>query len=427
MKSLFAKQFEEEFLHSERLRVTVLLGIFSFGILFSLFNYITVSGGANLELKVGMLTIVAFLISMTVFELSALLFVRKKIKQGNKTISIWIQYFNAFIEISFPGIVMIVLARIPSFGSAVLSSPIVSMYFIFIILSTLRLDYRITLFMSLVGALEFFCLGNLLDKVVSAESFSSFQHSYNAFLGKSLIIALSGLGASFVALQIRRKIDRSLAVAESGNKIVNLFGKQISKEIVDEMLERNGEVPNKLVRVCVMFIDIRNFTPFVSGKTPAEIVEYQNAFFSLVIESVAKHEGIINQFLGDGCMVTFGAPQSLENPCLNAVNAALEIKARLTSHVERNLIPSTTIGIGIHVGEAVTGNIGTEMRQQYSITGNVVILASRIEQLNKQYASQILLSADVMNDLRDLPFKNETLGNVNLKGWSEPVEIFKLA
>ena len=423
MKSLFAKQFEEEFLYSERLRVSVLLGILIFGVLFSLFNYFTLNVTASLELRTGMLTVSAFLSSMVLFELSALLFVRRKIKLGNTAISTWMQYVNAFIEISFPSIVMMVLARIPSFGTAVFSSPLVSLYFIFIILSTLRLDYRITLFISLVGAVEFFCIAYSLEEMVRAESFEGFQHSYMAFFGKSLILVLAGLGASFVALQIRRKIDRSVAVAETGNKIVNLFGKQISKEIVDEMLERNGEVPSKLMRVCVMFIDIRNFTAFVSGKSPAEIVEYQNAFFSLVIETVAKHGGIINQFLGDGCMVTFGAPQPLINPCQHAVNAALEIKSKLNT----DALPKTTIGIGIHVGEAVTGNIGTELRQQYSITGNVVILAARIEQLNKEYGTQILTSTEVVNELRDLSIQPEALGLVSLKGWNEPMHIYKLA
>ena len=374
-----------------------------------------------------MLTVMAFLAGMVLFELAALLYVHRKIKRGKKSIPYWIQYLNALIEISFPTFLMLMIANTISEKSMVLTSPIVSLYYIFIILSTLRLDYKITLFISIIGAAEFFMLGYALENQSGVESFDAFQHSHVALLGKSFIMVLAGAGASFVALQIRRKIDRSIAVAETGNKIVNLFGKQISKEIVDEMLERNGEVPSKLMRVCVMFIDIRNFTNYVSGKSPAEIVEYQNAFFSLVIETVAKHNGIINQFLGDGCMVTFGAPQQLVNPCLHAANAALEIKTKLISHAEQKLIPSTTVGIGIHVGEAVTGNIGTELRQQYSITGNVVILAARIEQLNKEYASEILTSADVMTELKGLSFKNETLGRVSLKGWNEPVEIFKLA
>jgi adenylate cyclase len=101
-----------------------------------------------------------------------------------------------------------------------------------------------------------------------------------------------------------------------------------------------------------MFIDIRNFTKHVAHKTPAEIVEYQNAFFRIVINAVTKHNGIINQFLGDGCMVTFGAPVALANPAHNAVNAAMEIHQQLNNEIEKGNIPSTCIGIGIHVGDA---------------------------------------------------------------------------
>src|SRR6478672_10449962 len=161
---------------------------------------------------------------------------------------------------------------------------------------------------------------------------------------RSMVLFLSGIGAAFVARQIRITIDRSLAAAEAGNKIVNLFGQQISKEIVHEMLESEGSLQSKLMKVCVMFIDIRNFTKHVAGKSPAEIVEYQNTFFKIVINTVTKHNGIINQFLGDGCMVTFGAPVTLENPAHNAVNAAIEIHQQLNIEIEKGNIAPTNIG-----------------------------------------------------------------------------------
>jgi len=175
-----------------------------------------------------------------------------------------------------------------------------------------------------------------------------------------------------------------------------------------------------------MFIDIRNFTKFVVDKSPVEIVKYQNAFFSIVVNAVTKHHGIVNQFLGDGCMVTFGAPAPLINPSQNAVDAAMEIQKELNKEISKGNIPLTRIGIGIHTGEAVTGNIGNKERQQYSITGNVVILASRIEQLNKEFNSQFLVSADVAKSI-DNSVRSELMGSVNIKGWSEPVPIYKLA
>jgi adenylate cyclase len=237
-----------------------------------------------------------------------------------------------------------------------------------------------------------------------------------------------GVGAAFVAGQIRRTIDRSLTAAEEGNKIINLFGQQISKEVVEEMLKSEGALQSKLMKVCVMFIDIRNFTNHVADKTPAEIVAYQNAFFEIVIKSVTRHHGIINQFLGDGCMVTFGAPVALKNAARSAVTSAMEIHKELKEQINREIIAPTSIGIGIHIGDAVTGNIGTHERQQYSITGSVVILAARIEQLNKDFNTQILISEDVVRQTAHmLPSDSTFLGRIDLKGWHHPLGIYKIA
>jgi adenylate cyclase len=120
-----------------------------------------------------------------------------------------------------------------------------------------------------------------------------------------------------------------------------------------------------------MFMDIRNFTALVEHRTPEEIVALQNEVFGTAVEVINRHHGVINQFLGDGFMATFGAPLSAGNDCANALAAARELVARIR----------VRIGIGLHAGDAVTGNVGSAERKQYSVTGNVVILASRIEQL----------------------------------------------
>jgi adenylate cyclase len=175
-----------------------------------------------------------------------------------------------------------------------------------------------------------------------------------------------------------------------------------------------------------MFLDIRDFTTFAETRPPEEVVAYQNAFFGIVIEIVNRHHGIINQFLGDGCMITFGAPLMLDNPCDNAVRAGLEIMESVPEATRLGQLPPTRVGIGIHVGDAVTGNIGTDTRQQYSITGNVVILASRIEQLNKDFGSQLLVSKEVMECLSETPEGAQALGFAHIKGRAQEVFLYKL-
>jgi adenylate cyclase len=227
-----------------------------------------------------------------------------------------------------------------------------------------------------------------------------------------------------VARQIRLSISSSVGNLERSNRIQNLFGQQVSREIADEMVKSNGTVQSRKIKVCIMFIDIRNFSLYAEGRNPEEVVQYQQSFFSTVIEVMQKHAGIINQFLGDGCMITFGAPVELRNPCGNAVNAALELRDEIRKKVTGNRIPPIKFGTGIHYGEAVTGNIGTELRQQYTVTGEVVILAARIEQLNKEFGSEILVSKEVLEFIPENRNLFRNLGIVKVKGKDDGIEIF---
>lgn len=398
MKIFFQKRFEEEVLLSERLRTKILAGMFLFAMLYTGVVIFFFNNSMPDELRKGAsIRMFLFVCSVFAFEALCYFYINRHIKRNFQKIPVAGQYVNAFIEITAPGIIMLLLpAHVHSTGK-VLHSPTVYLYFLFIILSTLRLNYRISLFIGLLTAVEFFIVSHvLISSVEGSIKAQVLSGEYFAAIGKSILLALSGIGAAFVARQIKLGVDRSLIAAEKSNKIVNLFGQQVSKEVVQEMMDKGGVVQTKLMSVCIMFIDIRNFTSYVANKTPAEIVDYQNAFFKIIVAAVIKHNGIINQFLGDGCMVTFGAPVTLENPSAHAINAALEIRCQLQKEIQKGTIPFTNIGIGIHEGDAVTGNIGPAERQQYSITGSVVILAARIEQLNKKYNSQILISENVM-------------------------------
>ena len=430
MKNFFNKRFEEEVLLNEKLRTTILMCMFLFAMIYTSVNlFIMQSAGRQQEQIHTLKLMLAFQFFIFCFEVLAFTRISFKIKSHSFTIPHVARYINSFIEILSPGVIILILSKQFSSPLAILHAPVVYLYFIFIILSTLRLDFKLPFFTGLLAAVSFFLISRvLIYKAGGKVENEIFNDEYTVAFARSMVLLLSGVGAAFVARQIRITINRSLAAAEAGNKIVNLFGQQISKEIVDEMLESEGTLQSKLMKVCVMFIDIRNFTKHVSNKTPGEIVEYQNAFFEIIINAVTKHNGIINQFLGDGCMVTFGAPVKLNNPAQHAVNAAIEIHENLNKQIKLGNIAATSIGIGIHVGDAVTGNIGTMERQQYSITGSVVILAARIEQLNKNYYSEILVSEDVVRQVNHtLPAASTFLGKVDLKGWHHPLGIYKIA
>ena len=127
---------------------------------------------------------------------------------------------------------------------------------------------------------------------------------------------------------------------------------------------------------------------------------YLNTLFEFMIASVNRHHGMVHQLLGDGLMAIFGAPLSFGNDAANAVRAALKIVERVQREVEAKGIPPTRIGIGLHAGEVLAGTVGSALHKEYKVTGDVVNLASRIEQLNKEFNTQLLISETVWRAVR---------------------------
>jgi len=219
--------------------------------------------------------------------------------------------------------------------------------------------------------------------------------------------------------------QEELKIAEQ--KIKGLLDQQVSGAVATALLSENGTGGTKHERrfVCVLFLDIRNFTPFVESKTPEEIIEYQNNVLGFMMEKIIEHGGIVNTVLGDGFMATFGAPVSAGNDCLQAYKAAVEIMQMVREKSRTGQIPPTKIGIGMHAGNVVAGNVGTTTRKQYLITGNTVIIASRLEQLNKQYGSSLIISKEVVERLPAAMNLPKVFDEVLVKGRSKPVQIAK--
>jgi adenylate cyclase len=133
--------------------------------------------------------------------------------------------------------------------------------------------------------------------------------------------------------------------------------------------------------------------------SPEELIAFQNKVFGFMIDIIQKHHGNVNQLLGDGFMATFGAPVSYDNDCQNAFFAAQKIIQELDEQNNSGVIETTKIGIGLHAGYVVTGNVGNDARKQYSVTGNPVIIASRVEQLNKKHNSRLIITEEVYKKL----------------------------
>lgn len=415
MNFVFQQQFDRELLYSERRRTIILIVIFSAAVAFRWVNMFLFTHDEQISQIASFSTGWLFPAAIILFELFSLFYINARIRKRRKRLPLLMQYLNTAFEICLPSFIILYVASRHLFYN-VLQSPVILIYFLFIILSTLRLNFGLSFFCGLLAAVSY-----------SVFSIFLYGHFNTNDGGWTFLFLLSGVASGLVAKQIRSGINNSLYEAEKRHKVENLFGQQISMEVAEKMLENDGIMESKRMEVTVMFIDIRNFTHFAAGKSPEEIVQYQNAFFRIVINTVTKYDGIVNQILGDGCMVTFGAPLPLHNHSQKAVNAALEILRQLEIALKNGSIDPTKIGIGIHTGEAVTGNIGTDARQQYSITGSVVIMASRIEQLNKEFQSQLLISEEVTLSIANFIPETNSYKNISLKGFEKPVTIYKVA
>ncbi|MFA7287749.1 MAG: adenylate/guanylate cyclase domain-containing protein [Melioribacteraceae bacterium] len=336
------------------------------------------------------------------------------------------RYSSIFFETSIPTILIIVFSLYTkSFYLNI--SPIILLYFIFIALTTLSLDYRISLFAGAVSATEYLVFSSYAIKYNTLPITDPIFTNYLMYVGKAGMILVAGVAAGFVGEQLKRQIRNTFLTLLERNRVINLFDQQISKEIVEELVGNSGELESKRKFVCVMFLDIRGFTQFAENKEPEEIISYQNQVFGFMIEIITRNGGVINQFLGDGYMATFGAPISRGNDSQNAVNAALEIIATIKQKNDHEEIPFTRIGIGLHSGEVVAGNVGTSIRKQYSISGIPVVLASRIEGLTKEYKAQLLVSDKVLKEIDTTSLSIEDIGPVSVKGHETPIVIYKLA
>ena len=338
----------------------------------------------------------------------------------------FVHFLNALIETSVPTILIVLLAPYTDPARVLQGAP-GFLYAVFIVLSTLRLDVSLSVFTGLVAAVEYAAVSFAFVQLQGDAAMPAAFAAPGYILLKALALLLAGIAAGFVADQLKRRVTSAFRAAQERQRIVSTFGQQVSPEIVEELLKQGPEIASRHAFVCVLFMDIRDFTHLVQDKSPDDIVTIQNAVFGAAIEIANRHRGIINQFLGDGFMATFGAPLATGNECCDALAAARELVDRVRELSDTGRVPPMTVGIGVHAGEAVTGNVGSAERKQYSITGNVVILASRIEQLNKVYGSQLLASGEVMRACPVQAGDAVALGPVQVKGRNDPIEIYRLA
>ena len=230
--------------------------------------------------------------------------------------------------------------------------------------------------------------------------------------------------------EVAEGFNRMVAGLRDRERIRDTFGKYVGPEVRDEILSGRAAPAGGQREVSILFADLRDFTPWVESCPPEEVVAGLNAYFTEMDAAIRAHGGLVLQFIGDEIEAVFGAPLSDPLHADHAVAAAREMQARLAAwNAGRRARGERVLrhGIGIHSGTVVAGNIGSSERMAYALVGDAVNVASRIEALNKQFGTEVLVSGATRALLQDAQHLLRPMPAVRVKGRAAEVEVFALA
>ncbi|TGJ98646.1 adenylate/guanylate cyclase domain-containing protein [Leptospira langatensis] len=420
---------EKEILKSEQIRSKILLAVLSAASLIWIivFAFFQKEFDEIMGMPFPFHLLIGTLVFGAIYE-SGFLRLLRFLQKNERRLPSPPRYGNALIETSLPGFVLLFLVQKHLYPVVPLNSPIPNLYLIFIILSVLRMEFGISFFTGIIAGVQYLLLSLYFvpDNIPTGDYAYNFFYSRIPMYIRAGMFVGSGLVAGLVAMRLKNVLKNSVSHLEERNEVLGMFGQYVSPSVVDKLMSQKTEAVSENKDVCVMFLDIRNFTKFSENKSPAEVIEYLNTLFEDMIEIVNKHNGIINKFLGDGFMAVFGAPISDNGKDVeNAVQASIEIQNKVLELNLSGKIPETRIGIGLHSGEAMTGNVGSSQRKEYTIIGDTVNLASRVEQLNKDFGSVLLVTDSVYEQVKHA-VQGESLPPVKVKGRDKEVFIYKL-
>ena len=210
-----------------------------------------------------------------------------------------------------------------------------------------------------------------------------------------------------------------------------MLSRYLPAGVVKEMLKDSAaaRLGAKRAEVTILFADIRGFTTISEKLPPEDVVVILNEYLTVMTEIIFKHEGTIDKFEGDAILAIFGAPQAHDDDPERAVRTALEMRDHLKglqTHWHDLTQTSLEIGIGINTGPVMVGNIGSDRRMDYTVIGDAVNLAARLQDLTKEYKAPILISGEVASRLNGA-ISTRSLGEIPIRGRERPVDLYEVS
>jgi adenylate cyclase len=212
------------------------------------------------------------------------------------------------------------------------------------------------------------------------------------------------------------------------DKLRTTFGKYMTQAVLEHLLAGRVELGGETLPVTVLFSDIRSFTTISEKMNAHELVALLNEYFTEMVGAIMGQDGVVDKYIGDAIMAVFGAPVPKPDDAVRAVRAAVKMREALATLNQRLVargVPPIQTGIGIHTGDVVAGNIGSEERMEYTVIGDAVNLASRLESNTKELGVPILISEDTFRLVCE-HFETRPVREITVKGRVQPVTTYEV-
>lgn len=228
--------------------------------------------------------------------------------------------------------------------------------------------------------------------------------------------------------QLGAALNKMAEGLQERDMVKEVFGRYVTTQVSEEVLKGKINLGGESRRVTILFSDIRNFTAMAEQMEPTQVVDFLNDYFSEMVEAVFEYGGVLDKFMGDGMMAVFGSFGDEPDHPRRAVMAALRMKALLGKINGRRSIrgkPPINIGIGIHTDEVIIGNIGSHKRLDYTVVGDGVNTTSRIESLNKQFNTTILITSETFDEVSEF-FNCRLMPEAQVKGKARTLQVYEV-
>ena len=236
------------------------------------------------------------------------------------------------------------------------------------------------------------------------------------------------LGNAFNLMAIDLKKLSELQKEKQG-RLENAFGQYVGGSMIEQILAgQEVKLGGERKYISVLFADIKNFTTISETLEPEVLIKYLNKYLTAMTDIIMKHGGVIDKYIGDAILAFWGAPIPMEDHAYRACLAAEEMMDKLKEiqkELEDQGLPEIDIRIGINTGGALVGNVGSEQRLSYTVIGDTINLAARLESLNKQYKTRCMISQATFMEIRNKAVVRQ-LDKVEVKGKTEGVKVFEL-